>query len=99
MLIAIFTFGLNRGRTMDEVMGTVSDSIQNHRHDAVNHRRWRGVQNRCWWTAALSKYIAGIMHGSDVSPILMAWSIAAVLRIALGSATVAAITAGALWLR
>lgn len=42
----------------------------------------------------MDKYIASMMHGSNVSPLLMAWSIAAVLRIALGSATVAAITAG-----
>lgn len=34
------------------------------------------------------------MGNSGASPILMAWSIAALLRIALGSATVAAITAG-----
>ncbi|MBZ4341597.1 gluconate permease, partial [Mycobacterium tuberculosis] len=39
-------------------------------------------------------YIASIMHESNMSPLFMAWSIAAVLRIALGSATVAAITAG-----
>ncbi|MFP3570240.1 hypothetical protein SB772_40050, partial [Paraburkholderia sp. SIMBA_030] len=37
---------------------------------------------------------ASMMHETNISPLLMAWSIAAVLRIALGSATVAAITAG-----
>ena len=42
----------------------------------------------------MDKYIASIMHESNMSPLFMAWSIAAVLRIALGSATVAAITAG-----
>lgn len=40
-------------------------------------------------------YIAGLFHGVSISPILLAWIIAAILRIALGSATVAAIsTAG-----
>jgi Gnt-I system high-affinity gluconate transporter len=34
------------------------------------------------------------MTGSHISPLLLAWTIAAILRIALGSATVAAITAG-----
>ncbi len=42
----------------------------------------------------MDKYIASIMHESNMSPLFMAWSIAAVLRIARGSATVAAITAG-----
>ena len=44
--------------------------------------------------SGVDKYIAAMMHETNVSPLLMAWSIAAVLRIALGSATVAAITAG-----
>ena len=44
--------------------------------------------------SGVEQYIAGLMEGSNVSPILMAWSIAAALRLALGSATVAAITAG-----
>jgi len=44
--------------------------------------------------SGVDKYIAAMMHSTNLSPIFMAWSIAAVLRIALGSATVAAITAG-----
>ena len=44
--------------------------------------------------SGVDKYIAAMMHETNVSPLLMARSIAAVLRIALGSATVAAITAG-----
>ncbi len=44
--------------------------------------------------SGVDKYIASMMHETNISPLLMAWFIAAVLRIALGSATVAAITAG-----
>ena len=40
-------------------------------------------------------YIADLLSGSSASPILFAWGVAAILRIALGSATVAALsTAG-----
>jgi gluconate transporter len=39
------------------------------------------------------RYIVGIMSQAELSPLFMAWLIAAVLRIALGSATLAAITA------
>ncbi|MFD1670649.1 gluconate:H+ symporter [Agrilactobacillus yilanensis] len=43
----------------------------------------------------VGKYIATLFTGVSISPILLAWIIAAILRIALGSATVAAIsTAG-----
>ncbi len=40
-----------------------------------------------------SNYIVSALEGFDASPILIAWLIAAALRITLGSATVAAITA------
>jgi H+/gluconate symporter-like permease len=40
-----------------------------------------------------SDAIINSLQGTDVSPIVLAWGIAAALRIALGSATVAALTA------
>jgi GntP family gluconate:H+ symporter len=40
-------------------------------------------------------YVAELFQGSSISPILLAWIVAAILRISLGSATVAALsTAG-----
>ena len=39
-------------------------------------------------------YIGSLIHGSDMFPLLMAWLIAAVIRTSVGSATVAALTAG-----
>lgn len=40
-------------------------------------------------------YIAQLFSGSSISPLILAWAVAAILRVALGSATVAAIsTAG-----
>lgn len=93
VLIAIFTFGLNRGRSMDEVMETLSSSIKIIAMMLLIIGGG-GAFKQVLVESGVDKYIADIMHGSDISPILMAWSIAAVLRIALGSATVAAITAG-----
>ncbi|MGB9097152.1 gluconate transporter [Erwinia sp.] len=93
VLIAIFTFGLNRGRTMDEVMQTVTDSIKIIAMMLLIIGGG-GAFKQVLVDSGVDKYIAGMMEGSTISPILMAWSIAAALRIALGSATVAAITAG-----
>ena len=44
--------------------------------------------------SGVGRYIGGLLMGSDLSPLVLAWSIAAVIRIACGSATVAALTAG-----
>jgi Gnt-I system high-affinity gluconate transporter len=43
--------------------------------------------------SGISNYIVDILSGKDISPLVLAWLIAASLRIALGSATVAALTA------
>ncbi len=93
VLIAIFTFGLNRGRSMDQVMETLSSSIKIIAMMLLIIGGG-GAFKQVLVDSGVDKYIASLMHASNVSPILMAWSIAAVLRIALGSATVAAITAG-----
>ncbi|MEW5288116.1 gluconate transporter [Erwinia papayae] len=93
VLIALFTFGLNRGRTMDQVMATLTDSIKIIAMMLLIIGGG-GAFKQVLVDGGVDKYIAGLMEGSAVSPILMAWSIAAALRIALGSATVAAITAG-----
>ena len=41
-------------------------------------------------------YVAELFKGTSLSPILLAWIIAAILRISLGSATVAALTTAGL---
>ncbi|MEC5319159.1 gluconate transporter [Brenneria populi subsp. brevivirga] len=93
VLIAIFTFGLNRGRSMDEVMGTIADSIKIIAMMLLI-LGGGGAFKQILVDGGVDKYIAALMAGSSISPILLAWLIAAALRIALGSATVAAITAG-----
>ncbi|KGT90320.1 gluconate transporter [Erwinia typographi] len=93
VLIALFTFGLNRGRSVDEVMDTLTDSIKIIAMMLLIIGGG-GAFKQVLVDSGVDKYIAGMMEGSNISPLLMAWSIAAALRIALGSATVAAITAG-----
>ena len=56
-----------------------------------------GVLKQILIDSGLGTYIGSIgslIHGSDMSPLLMAWLIAAVIRTSVGSATVAALTAG-----
>lgn len=93
VLIAIFTFGLNRGRSMDDVMGTITDSIKIIAMMLLIIGGG-GAFKQVLVDSGVDKYIASLMEGSTISPLLLAWTIAATLRIALGSATVAAITAG-----
>ncbi|NDL64430.1 gluconate transporter [Acerihabitans arboris] len=93
VLIAIFTFGINRGRSVQQVMDTISDSIKIIAMILLIIGGG-GAFKQVLVDSGVGNYIASLMEGSSISPLLLAWSIAAVLRIALGSATVAAITAG-----
>ncbi|EHL1897528.1 gluconate transporter [Escherichia coli] len=91
--IAMFTFGLNRGRSMDQINDTLVSSIKIIAMMLLIIGGG-GAFKQVLVDSGVDKYIASMMHETNISPLLMAWSIAAVLRIALGSATVAAITAG-----
>ncbi|WP_312412841.1 gluconate:H+ symporter, partial [Pseudescherichia sp.] len=93
VLIAIFTFGLNRGRSMDQITETITSSIKIIAMMLLIIGGG-GAFKQVLVDSGVDKYIAAMMHSTNLSPLFMAWSIAAVLRIALGSATVAAITAG-----
>ncbi len=93
VLVAIYTFGLGRGKSMKEVMDTISASVSTIAM-IILVIGGGGAFKQVLVDSGVDKYIASIMHESGVSPIFMAWSIAAALRLALGSATVAAMTAG-----
>ncbi len=93
VLIAMFTFGLNRGRSMDQINDTLVSSIKIIAMMLLIIGGG-GAFKQVLVDSGVDKYIASMMHRNRISPLLMARSIAAVLRIALGSATVAAITAG-----
>lgn len=91
VLIALFTFGLNRGRSMEQINDTLTSSIKIIAMMLLIIGGG-GAFKQVLVDSGMDKYIAS--HESNMSPLFMAWSIAAVLVSVLGSATVAAITAG-----
>ena len=93
VIIAIFTFGLNRGKSMKEIMTSVEDAVKTIAMILLVVVGG-GVLKQILIDSGLGTYIGSLIHGSDMSPLLMAWLIAAVIRTSVGSATVAALTAG-----
>lgn len=93
VLIAIFTFGLLRGRSMSDINASLVDSIKIIAMMLLIIGGG-GAFKQVLVDSGVKVYIEQIMYGSTISPIVMAWLIAALLRLALGSATVAALTAG-----
>ena len=91
VLVAMYTLGLNRGKTMPEVMQIITDSISSIAMILLIIGGG-GALKQVLVDSGVGDYITGLVSGTQLSPLFLAWGIAALLRVCLGSATVAAIT-------
>jgi len=92
VILAFFTFGLNRGKKMSEVMGSLAEAVSGIAMILLIIAAG-GAFKQVLIDSHIDQYIADIMAGSTLSPLLLTWIIAAALRVAVGSATVAGLTA------
>jgi len=92
LLISIFTLGLNQGRKMKELATMISDSTKGIAMILLIIGAG-GALKQVLVDSGLSQYIISSLDGVNIHPLVLAWLVAAALRISLGSATVAALTA------
>ena len=92
VLVAIYTLGLARGKKMTEVMNSVSSSIAGITMVLLIIAGAGGLKE-VLVDSGVSDYIAGLLKDSTIDPLVMAWLIATVIRVCVGSATVAGLTA------
>lgn len=92
VIVAIYTFGLNRGKKMPELMNSITQSVSSIAMILLIIGGG-GAFKQILIDSHVDKYVAGLMEGSTMSPLILAWLIAAILRVVLGSATVAGLTA------
>lgn len=92
VLVAIFTLGLNRGKKMNEVMDSISSAISGITM-VLLIIAGSGALKQILMDSGVSEYIAGSLKDSNISPLILAWFIATVIRVCVGSATVAGLTA------
>lgn len=92
VLIAVYVFGLRRGRTMNEVMDSFSGAIKGIAM-IIFIVGAGGAFKEIILDSGVGDYIAGMMENTVVSPLIMAWFITALIRIATGTGVVSAITA------
>lgn len=91
LLVAIYTMGLARKIPIKNVMESCSTAISNIGMMLLIIGGG-GVFKQVLIDGGVGDYVAELFQGTSLSPILLAWIIAAILRISLGSATVAALT-------
>ncbi|SNY95477.1 gluconate:H+ symporter [Flagellimonas pacifica] len=92
VLVAIYTLGLSRGRKMKEVMDSLSVSVSSITMILLIIAG-AGALKEVLVDSGVSNYIADQLKGSSISPLVLAWLIATAIRVCVGSATVAGLTA------
>jgi gluconate:H+ symporter, GntP family len=94
LLLAFYTMGIARRIPVKDIMRSCSVSIS-HIGMMLLIIGGGGAFKQVLIDGGVGGYVAELFQGSSISPILLAWIVAAILRISLGSATVAALsTAG-----
>ena len=92
VLIAIYTLGLARGKSMKQVMDSVASSISSITM-VLLIIAGAGALKQILIDSGVSDYIGQLLSGSSISPLVLGWLIATILRVCIGSATVAGLTA------
>ena len=91
LLLAIYTLGIARGRTMGDIMESLGHSITSLTM-VMLIIAGAGALKQVLVDSGVSKYIGELLSQSRLSPLFLGWLIATILRVCVGSATVAGIT-------
>lgn len=92
VLVAIYTLGLARGRKMKDVMDSVAGAVAGITMVLLIIAGAGGLKE-VLIDSGVSDYIGNMLKGSSISPLILAWLIATIIRVCVGSATVAGLTA------
>lgn len=95
LLLAVYTMGISRKIPMKEIGNTLTTSISQIAMMLLIIGGG-GAFKQVLVDGGVGKYVATLFSNSSLSPLLIAWIIAALLRLCLGSATVAALTTAGL---
>lgn len=92
VLVAIYTLGISRGKKMTELMDSLTKAISSIAMILLIIAG-AGALKAVLVDSGVSNYIGELLIGSGISPLILAWLIATIIRICVGSATVAGLTA------
>jgi Gnt-I system high-affinity gluconate transporter len=92
VLVASVTLGTRRGRSMKDISDLCARSVTSITMILLIIAG-AGIFKQVLMDSGVSNYIADLLRGSNLSPLFLGWLIAAVIRVCVGSATVAGLTA------
>jgi Gnt-I system high-affinity gluconate transporter len=98
LLLAIYVFGLHRKRkTMPQLMKIVENALISM-GGIIFILGGGGAFKQVILDSGMAKYMAHFTSGWNISPFILAWIIAVIIRIAVGSATVTVLTTAGIML-
>ncbi|XWW47823.1 gluconate transporter [Fibrella sp. USSR17] len=91
VLVAMYTLGIQRGRSLASITDLLVDSVKEVAMLFLIFGG-AGALKQVLTDAGVSQSIADLMQGSSLHPYIIGWSIAAIIRVCVGSSTVSGIT-------
>ena len=91
LLLGTYSLGISRGKTMNQIMKTYADAVSGITM-VLLVISGAGALKQILIDSGVSDYIGGILEISSMSPLLIGWIIATLIRFSVGSATVAGLT-------
>ncbi len=91
LLFATYSLGIKNGKKIKDLMQTMTDSIKDISIILLIIGGAGGLK-QVLIEGGISDQIAVLVHSMDIQPLIAAWSIAAIIRVLLGSSTVAGLT-------
>ena len=92
IVIASYTLGILMGKKLTEVMTIYAEAVKDIAMILLIIGS-AGILKQIFIDSGVSNQLATILQGLSLPPLLLAWIITAILRLCLGSATVAGLTA------
>ena len=92
LAVATYTLGLRLGMSMKKVMDIYADAVKDISM-LLLIMGGAGTLKQILTDSGVSNEIGSLLNGLDVHPLILGWSIACVIRVCVGSATVAGLTA------
>jgi Gnt-I system high-affinity gluconate transporter len=97
VLAAVYVLGIRRGQKMTDVMSGIVDSVKSIGMILLIVSG-AGALKAVILDSGTGEYIASLLGDVNINPLVMAWGLAAVMRISVGSATVAGLTTAGIML-
>ena len=91
LLLGTYSLGISRGKTMNQIMKTYANAVSGITM-VLLVISGAGALKQILIDSGVSDYIGGILEISSMSPLLIGWIIATLIRFSVGSATVAGLT-------